>query len=83
MDGVPMKKSQHTELYKKLILELKVARIRAGLKQSEVAKKLKTYTTYITKCESGERKLDVVELAELCHLYGLTLGEFLKNVGLD
>jgi len=70
-------------MYKKLVLELKIARIRAGLTQGDVAKKLKAYKSFISKCESGERKIDVIELAEFCHIYGLTLTEFLKIVGLD
>lgn len=78
-----MQKSQHTALYRKMVLELKVARIRAGLTQRDVAKKLKVYRNYVSKVESGERKLDVLELAEFCHLYGVTLSEFLKTVGVD
>jgi transcriptional regulator with XRE-family HTH domain len=78
-----MTKSQHTQLYRKLVLELKIARIRAGLTQRDVAKKLKTYKTYVSKVESAERKIDVVELAEFCHLYGTTLSAFLKTIPLD
>ena len=78
-----MEKSQHTEKYRKLITELKVARVRADLTQQEVAEKLGVYNSYVSKCESGERKIDVVELAEFCHVYGLTLSQFLKQIELD
>src|SRR5687767_7880335 len=48
-----MKKSQHTERYRRLVLELKVARIRARMTQEQVTKKLKAYKTYISKVEMG------------------------------
>jgi len=78
-----MNKSQHTVRYKRLIRELKVARVRADLTQQEVAAKLGVYSSFVSKCESGERKLDVVELAEFCHLYGVRLAEFLVQANID
>ena len=37
----------------------------------------------MSKCESGERRIDVVELAEFCRLYGIKLLDLLKSVGID
>ena len=31
----------------------------------------------------GERRIDVIELAEFCRLYGISLGSFLVSAGLD
>jgi transcriptional regulator with XRE-family HTH domain len=78
-----MEKSQHTERYERLIHELRRAREEAGLTQLDVAERLGTYASYVSKCESGERRIDVVELAEFCRLYGLKLGDFLKLAGID
>lgn len=78
-----MAKSQHTNQYRLLIRELRVARVRAGMTQQEVAKRLGVYNSYVSKCESGERKIDVIELARFCHLYGITLSAFLKTIELD
>lgn len=78
-----MEKSQHTAIYRKLVLELKVARVRAGLTQREAAKKLKVYPSFISKAELGERKLDVVELAALCRVYGITVSSLLQEIGLE
>lgn len=78
-----MPKSQHTPKYRKLILELKVARIRAGMTQLEVAAKLKTYKMYVGKIESGERKLDVIELEQLCKVYGIKVSELLHLIGIE
>jgi transcriptional regulator with XRE-family HTH domain len=78
-----MQKSQHTRKYEQLLGALRAARKRAGLTQLDVAERLETYASYVSKCESGERRIDVVELAEFCRLYGVKLTDFLDSVGLD
>jgi hypothetical protein len=49
----------------------------------EVAKELGTYASYVSKCESGERRIDVVELADFCRVYGIGLIPFLEDAGLS
>ena len=78
-----MEKSQHTRKYEHLLKALRKARKGAGLTQLDVAARLGTYASYVSKCESGERRLDVVELAELCHLYGVKVVELLESAGID
>ena len=78
-----MQKSQHTRQYERLLKALRQARKSAGLTQLEVADRLDSYASYVSKCESGERRIDVVELAEFCRLYGIKLRELLKSVGID
>lgn len=78
-----MPKSQHSRKYQQLLTALRTARERAGLTQLAVARRLGTYASYVSKCESGERRIDVVELADFCRLYGLSLTSFLKSVDLD
>ena len=78
-----MKKTQHTRLYKKLLDELRRARLNAGLTQLETAKKLDKHPPFISKIESGERRVDVIELSELCRLYNISLSKFLKSIELD
>jgi len=77
-----MQKSQHTRNYQRLLEALRRARKDSGLTQLDVAERLNTYASYVSKCESGERRIDVVELAEFCQLYGVGLAEFLKTAGL-
>ena len=36
----------------------------AGVSQQELAKRVKRPQSYVSKCETGERRLDVVEFAE-------------------
>ncbi len=42
------------------------ARIKAGLTQLEVAGRLDRPQSFVSKYESGERRLDVVEFLEVC-----------------
>jgi transcriptional regulator with XRE-family HTH domain len=78
-----MQKSQHTRRYERLLKALHRARKAAGLTQLDVAGRLGTYASYVSKCESGERRIDVVELAEFCRLYGVKLPELLKAAGIE
>jgi len=64
-----MSKSIYSREYKNTIEKLKKARLEIGLKQEEVAKKLKKPQSYISKIERGERRIDVAELQELAKIY--------------
>jgi len=66
---ISMSKSVYTKDYKEIIERLKTARIEAGLAQQEVADKLGKPQSYISKIESGERRLDVAELKKLSEVY--------------
>jgi transcriptional regulator with XRE-family HTH domain len=77
-----MRKSQHTREYRRLIEALREAREQSGFTQEEVAKRLRVYASFVSKCESGERRLDVVELAEFCRIYDIDLVSFLRSVQL-
>ena len=78
-----MQKSQHSRKYEMLLRELREARKKAGLTQLEVAAKLGTYASYVSKCESGERRVDAIELAEFCRLYGVRVTSLLKSIGIE
>jgi transcriptional regulator with XRE-family HTH domain len=77
-----MQKSQHTRQYDELLSALRAARKAANLTQLDVAARLGTYASYVSKVESGERRLDVVELAEFCRLYGVKVVDLLRSVGI-
>jgi transcriptional regulator with XRE-family HTH domain len=78
-----MPKSRHTSRYARLLQVLKAARQEAGLSQTQVAEHFRTYPSFVWKVENGERRLDVVELADFCRLYGLKLAAFLKRAGIE
>jgi transcriptional regulator with XRE-family HTH domain len=77
-----MRKSQHTREYRRLIQALRQAREDAGLTQETVAVRLGTYASFISKIESCERRVDVVELKVFCDFYRVDLVEFLRKAGL-
>lgn len=52
--------------YELLRSELRNARIQAKLLQTDLAKKLKKPQSYISKIESGERNLDLIEFISYC-----------------
>jgi hypothetical protein len=47
--------------------------------QAEVARKLKKPQSFVSKCESGERRVDVVELVEFASLYRKTISYFVNG----
>ena len=61
-----MTRSIQTETYLRLRSAIKQARRDAGLTQQQLADVLDRPQSYIAKVEGGERRLDVVELIELC-----------------
>lgn len=72
-----MVKSIHDKEYREIIERLKKARIDAELSQQAVADKLKKPQSYISKIESGERRLDVAELKKFAKIYNKTSSYFL------
>ena len=73
-----MNKTIYTNEHKHIVQQLKKARIEAGLDQEEVAKLLKKTQSYISKIESGQRRIDVVQLKELAKIYKKDISFFLK-----
>jgi transcriptional regulator with XRE-family HTH domain len=72
-------KSVYSARYRALIRRLKQARLDAGLTQAQVAAELGRPQSFISKCESGERRIDPVELESLGRLYGKPLHFFLPE----
>ncbi len=71
-----MSKSIYSKDYRNVIDKLKKARLGAGLKQSDVAQKLKRPQSYISKIERGERRIDISELKELVKIYKKDITHF-------
>ena len=57
---------------------LKQARLDSGLRQIDVAKKLKRTQSYVSRVEVGEQRLDVLELKKFAALYKKQLDWFIK-----
>ena len=52
------------------------SRKEAGLTQIEVAAALDETQSYVSKCERGERRLDLVQLRAFCAAIGIDLLKF-------
>lgn len=74
-----MDKSIYSEEYKLFLETLRAARERAGLTQGDVATKLIATQSFVSKCERGERRLDIVELRTWCGALGVPLKEFIDQ----
>lgn len=75
-----MEKSIYTAECALLRETLRVARESVGLTQTDVATKLGVTQTFVSKCERGERRLDVIELRNWCRALGMTLGEVVEKL---
>jgi ribosome-binding protein aMBF1 (putative translation factor) len=67
----------YLEEYRRLIDKIRQARKEAGLSQSELARKLKKPQSFISKCESGERKLDPIELKKIAKILDKKIDYFI------
>ena len=73
-----MSSNLYTKDHKAIIEKLKKARHEAGLDQVEVAKKLNKTQSYISKIESGQRKVDVIQLKKFADIYKKPINYFIK-----
>ena len=55
---------------------LRDARERLNLRQADVARRLRRPQSYVSKSESGERRVDVIELQGFARCYGQALTYF-------
>lgn len=73
-----MSKTIYSEEHQYLVSRLRNARIEAGLSQEEVARKLNRTQSYISKVESGQRRVDIVQLKEFAKVYKKPVSYFVK-----
>ena len=73
-----MKKSIYTSGQEVLLGLLRQLRADAGLTQRQMAKKLDTLQAIVSNYETGERRLDVLELRQVCDVLGISLLDFVS-----
>ncbi len=64
--------------YRRFLARLRAARAAAGLTQVEVARRLGKSQAFVSKSESGDRRVDVIELKAFAKLYRKPVGYFLS-----
>ncbi|MBI1745003.1 MAG: helix-turn-helix transcriptional regulator [Acidobacteria bacterium] len=74
-----MTKSVFTIQHEKLQILLRQIRLDARLSQAELAERLGQPQSFVSKYESGERRLDMVELRQICREVGVSLEEFTRK----
>jgi transcriptional regulator with XRE-family HTH domain len=55
-------------------------RLDAGLRQADLAEQLRRPQSFVSRYESGERRLDVLELRQICAALGVSLAEFVRRL---
>jgi transcriptional regulator with XRE-family HTH domain len=78
-----MARSTHDQQYQAFLRLLRNLRLRAGVTQNVLAKRLGNTQTFISKVERGERRLDIVEFVEVCEALDIdpkaAFAEFLRR----
>jgi transcriptional regulator with XRE-family HTH domain len=74
-----VKKTLNKKEYKILLEQLYRLRLGSGLRQLDLADKLQVPQSFISKIESGERRIDLIELREICIALGSNLKEFINE----
>ena len=73
-----MKKTTYLAQQKRLLALLREMRIKAGLTQAELASRLHRDQTFVSKYETGERRLDILELRDVCSAIGIDFKQFIR-----
>ncbi len=75
-----MEKSISTPEQRKLQELLRQVRLGAGLRQQDLAEKLALPQSFVSKYESGERRLDLLEIRQICEALGVSLQDFVERL---
>lgn len=75
-----MDKSIHSHLYHQVIGRL---RGKLGITQVQLADLLKVNQTFISRVETCDRRLDIIELHHICQVLGISFIDFIQEVDKD
>jgi len=68
--------SKQNQAFLKLLREI---REDADLRQQDVASALDLPQSFVSKYESGERRIDLIELEKICEVCGVSLVDFVRR----
>ena len=72
-----MTKNTYTAQQQCLQALLRQVRQEAGMRQVDLATRLGQHQSYVSKYESGERRLDILELRQVCQVLGISLTDLI------
>jgi DNA-binding transcriptional regulator YiaG len=75
-----MPRSRSSPRQRQLLTRLVSARSAAGLSQVGLAARLKRPQSFVSKYESGERRLDVIEFVEICEILAVDPANILRGL---
>jgi transcriptional regulator with XRE-family HTH domain len=75
-----MPRSRQSPCQQRLQQLLIEARLAAGLTQTELARTLQRPQSFVSKYESGERRLDVVEFLQIAEIIELNVQELIQEI---
>jgi len=74
-----MEKSIFSDDYTLFLQQLRQARKQSGLTQQQLAERLHQTQSFVSKCERGERRLDIVEVRAFCAALGVSFPAFIEQ----
>jgi transcriptional regulator with XRE-family HTH domain len=74
-----VQKSLYSAQQQHFLALLKAVRREAGLTQQQLAERLETIQSRITDYERGIRRMDLMELRQVCEAVGISLPEFVQR----
>ncbi len=72
--------SLHSRRYREFLARLRQAREDAGLTQVQAAAKLRKPQSFVSRCETGERRVDVLEFEDFVKVYGAAATDLLPEL---
>ena len=77
-----MEKFVLSQDYSFFLVLLRKIRKQSGLTQQQLAQKLNQSQSFVSKCERGERRIDIVEMRNFCMAMGVSLRSFIEELEL-
>jgi len=74
-----MTKTIHRDEYQTFLALIKQRRLEAGLTQVQCSEALGRSQSFVSDVERGMRRLDVLQLRDLCHVLNVSLTEFVSE----